>query len=125
MYGCIEPEPVDDQLVRIMSIVEKPQPDEAPSTLAAIGRYVFTPEIFDALRRTELGQGGELQLTDAVNILAQEQAVYAYRFERGRFDVGNPLDYVTATVELAAEREDLGADFRAWLTDFARRQKLV
>lgn len=125
MYGCIEPEPVDDHLVRILSIVEKPSAEEAPSNLAAIGRYVFTPEIFEALRRTEAGRGGEIQLTDAINLLAQEQAVYAYRFEDGRFDVGNPLDYLKATVELAIERDDVGADFRAWLTEFVQRRKLV
>ena len=93
--------------MRIVSIVEKPSPEEAPSNLAAIGRYVFTPEIFEALERTEPGSGGELQLTDAINLLAQEQAVYALAFE-GRFDVGNPLDYLKATVELALERDDLG-----------------
>lgn len=125
MYGCIEPEPVDDHLVRILSIIEKPSAEEAPSNLAAIGRYVFTPEIFEALRRTEAGRGGEIQLTDAINLLAQEQAVYAYRFEDGRFDVGNPLDYLKATVELAIERDDVGADFRAWLTEFVQRRKLV
>ena len=125
MYGCIEPEAVDEHLVRILSIVEKPSAEEAPSNLAAIGRYVFTPEIFEALRRTEAGRGGEIQLTDAINLLAQEQAVYAYRFEDGRFDVGNPLDYLKATVELAIERDDVGADFRAWLTEFVQRRKLV
>ena len=125
MYGCIEPEPVDDHLVRIISIVEKPPADEAPSNLAAIGRYVFTPEIFEALGRIEPGSGGELQLTDAINLLAQEQAVYAWRFDAGRFDAGNPLDYLKATVELAVEREDLGPEFRAWLAEFVQRQKLV
>jgi len=125
MYGCIEPESFEDDLVRIMSIVEKPSPEEAPSNLAAIGRYVFTPEIFGALRRTTPGRGGEIQLTDAINLLAQEQAVYAYRFEGGRYDVGNPLDSLKATVELAAEREDLGPDFRAWLAEFVQRAKLI
>ena len=125
MYGCIEPEPVDEHLVRILSIVEKPSEQEAPSNLAAIGRYVFTPAIFDALRRTPPGRGGEIQLTDAINLLAQEQAVYAYLFEHGRFDVGNPLDYMKATVELAAGREDLGPEFRAWLAEFVAREKLV
>jgi UTP--glucose-1-phosphate uridylyltransferase len=125
MYGCIEPEPVDEHLVRILSIIEKPSEQEAPSNLAAIGRYVFTPAIFDALRRTPPGRGGEIQLTDAINLLAQEQAVYAYLFEHGRFDVGNPLDYMKATVELAAGREDLGPEFRAWLAEFVAREKLV
>ena len=125
MYGCIEPESFEEDLVRILSIIEKPSPDEAPSNLAVIGRYVLTPEIFDALRRTTPGRGGEIQLTDAINLLAQEQAVYAYRFEGRRFDVGNPLDYVKATVELGAERDDLGPEFRAWLAQYVQREKLI
>ena len=125
LYGCIEPEPVDDHLDRVRSIVEKPSADEAPSTVAAIGRYVFTPEIFGAIHRTEPGKGDEIQLTDAINALAQDQAVYAYRFDRGRFDVGNPLDYLKATVELAVQRDDVGSEFRAWLSDFVQREKLV
>lgn len=119
MYGCIEPEPTgEDHLVRIRSIVEKPAADEAPSNLAAIGRYVFTPRIFDALRRTPVGRGGEIQLTDAINILAQEEPTFAFRFSGRRFDVGNPLDYLKATVELALERDDVGPAFRAWLEGF-------
>jgi UTP--glucose-1-phosphate uridylyltransferase len=125
MYGCIEPESFEEDLVRILSIVEKPAPDEAPSNLAVIGRYVLTPEIFDALRRTTPGRGGEIQLTDAINLLAQEQAVYAYRFDGRRFDVGNPLDYLKATVELGAERDDLGPEFRAWLAQYVQREKLI
>jgi UTP--glucose-1-phosphate uridylyltransferase len=125
MYGCIQPEPFEEDLVRILSIIEKPSPAEAPSNLAVIGRYVLTPEIFDALRRTTPGRGGEIQLTDAINLLAQEQAVYAYRFEGRRFDVGNPFDYVKATVELGAERDDLGPEFRAWLAQYVQREKLI
>jgi UTP--glucose-1-phosphate uridylyltransferase len=125
-YGCIEPEFVEDErLARVRSIVEKPEPDQAPSNLAAIGRYVLTPEIFDCLRQTQPGVGGELQLTDAINLLAQEQAVYAYVFEGGRFDVGNKLDYVKATVELAIEREDIGPDLSLWLADLVARKKLL
>ena len=125
MYGCIEPEWVEEHLARIVSIIEKPSPEEAPSTLAAIGRYVFTPEIFAAIRDTKPGRGGEIQLTDAINLLAQEQAVYAYRFDHGRFDVGNLLDYLKATVELAIEREDVGPAFRAYLSEVTARNKLV
>jgi UTP--glucose-1-phosphate uridylyltransferase len=125
LYGCITPEPVDDNLERVRSIVEKPAPEEAPSNLAAIGRYVFTPEIFGALRETKPGKGGEIQLTDAINLLAQEQAVYAYTFDQGRYDVGNKLDYLKATVELAIERDDVGPEFSAWLADFVQRKKLV
>ena len=126
LYGCIEPEGAEDEhLARVRSIVEKPPPDEAPSNLAAIGRYVLTPEIFDVLRRTRPGVGGELQLTDAINQLAQEQAVYAYVFEGGRFDVGNKLDYVKATIELAIDRTDIGDELRTWLGDLAERKKLL
>jgi UTP--glucose-1-phosphate uridylyltransferase len=124
-YGSIEPELVSENLYRVKSIVEKPQSEEAPSTMAAIGRYVFTPEIFDALRDTEPGRDGEVQLTDAINLLAQEQAVYAYRFDRGRFDVGNKLDYLKATVEFAIEREDVGQDFRNYLAELVQREKLL
>jgi len=126
LYGCIEPEYVEeDRLARVLSIVEKPSPDEAPSNLAAIGRYVLTPEIFDALRNLEPGVGGEIQLTDAINILAQEQAVYAYVFEDGRFDVGNKLDYLKATIELAIDRDDVGPELREWLADLVERKKLL
>jgi UTP--glucose-1-phosphate uridylyltransferase len=123
LYGMIEPEPIEEDLVRIVSIVEKPEPARSPSNLAAIGRYVFTPEIFDALRETQPGHGGEIQLTDAINLLAQDQAVYAHTFQ-GRYDVGNKLDYLRATIEIALDREDLGADFKAYLAELARREKL-
>ena len=125
LYGCIEAESVGDHLFRVRSVIEKPSPEEAPSTMAAIGRYVFTPEIFDALRDTQPGRGGEIQLTDAINLLAQQQDVFAYSFERGRFDVGNKLDYLKATVELAIEREDVGEDFRRYLVEVVLREKLL
>jgi UTP--glucose-1-phosphate uridylyltransferase len=124
-YGAITPEMIEENLAKVRSVVEKPSPDEAPSNLAAIGRYVFTPEIFDALRQTKPGHGGEIQLTDAINLLAQEQAVYAFTFEQGRYDAGNKLDYLKATVELAIERDDLGPAFSSWLADFVQRKKLV
>jgi UTP--glucose-1-phosphate uridylyltransferase len=120
-YGSIEPEFVEEHLARVLSIVEKPSPDEAPSNLAAIGRYVLTPDIFDALRETPPGRGGEIQLTDAINLLAKEHAVYAYQFDHGRYDVGNKLDYLKATVEFALERGDVGEDFRTYLRELAQR----
>jgi len=125
LYGCIEPEFVEERLARVISIVEKPTPENAPSNLAAIGRYVLTPEVFDALRHLEPGVGGEVQLTDAINALAQEQAVYAHVFEGGRFDIGNKLDYVKATIEIAIDREDLGKDLKRWLADLVERKKLM
>lgn len=125
LYGSIQPEFVEERLARIVTIVEKPAPDEAPSNLAAIGRYLLTPEIFDSLRSIPPGKGGEVQLTDAINLLAQEQAVYAYVFEDGRFDVGNKLDYLKATVELAVDREDVGEGLREYLADLVQRKKIL
>jgi UTP--glucose-1-phosphate uridylyltransferase len=125
MYGCIEPEFVEDNLARVVSVVEKPSPDEAPSNLAAIGRYVLTPEIFESLRDTKPGAGDEIQLTDAINLLAQDQAVYAFVFDGVRFDVGNKLDYLKATVEAAMDRPDVGPEFREFLADLVQRHKLL
>jgi len=117
MYGCIEPGEADGDLVRVTSIVEKPDPADAPSDLAVIGRYVFTPAIVEALGRTEPGSGGEIQLTDAIGLLAADERVYAMPVERGRFDAGNPLDAIEAQVALALAREDIGPAFRAWLVE--------
>jgi UTP--glucose-1-phosphate uridylyltransferase len=125
LYGCVQPEAVSDGVVRVVDIVEKPSPDEAPSTLAVMGRYVFTPQIFTALEQVKPGKGGEIQLTDAIAILDKEEAVYGYVFEKGRYDVGNKLDYLRATVELALDRPDLGPAFREFLADIARREKRV
>jgi UTP--glucose-1-phosphate uridylyltransferase len=125
LYGAIKPEWVEDDLARVIDIVEKPAPEEAPSNLAAIGRYVLTPEIFDAIRETPPGAGDEIQLTDALASLAREQAVYAYRFEGTRYDIGKKLDYLRATVEVAASRDDLGPEFRAFLADLVQRRKLL
>jgi UTP--glucose-1-phosphate uridylyltransferase len=124
-YGCATPEPLDDHLVRILDIVEKPAVESAPSNLAVMGRYVFSPEIFGALEQVQPGQGGEIQLTDGIKVLLGEQPVYGWTFRDGRFDVGNKLDYLRATVELALEREDLGPGFRAFLADLAKRGKLA
>ena len=119
-YGCVKPEPVSDGLVQVLDIVEKPSPADAPSNLAVMGRYVLTPEIFDMLDRIEPGAGGELQLTDAIGLLLDEQAVYGYTFTDGRYDTGQVLDYLKVIVELAAERTDLGPEFRSFLVDFVR-----
>ncbi len=116
-YGSVVAEPVDQEesLVRVRHLVEKPKPEEAPSDLGVMGRYVLTPTIFDALARTKPGSGGEIQLTDAIKLLLETEPVYGYTFERGRFDAGNKVDYLRATVELALERPDLGPPLRAYL----------
>ena len=124
-YGCVSPEAMEENLVRIRSIVEKPKPEEAPSNLAVIGRYVFTPEIFDALDRITPGAGGELQLTDAIGLLLQTQTVFGYSFETGRYDIGKKIDFLRATVELALDRPDLGDEFKAFLADLVQRRKIV
>ncbi len=124
-YGCAEVEPVDGPLVRITSLVEKPPPQEAPSNLAIIGRYVLTPDIFDALDRVVPGAGGEIQLTDAIAALMDGAGVYGYTFSEGRFDTGNKIDYLRAVVELALEHQEVGSDFRAFLAELARREGLT
>jgi len=124
-YGCATPERVEDNLIRVLDIVEKPSAEEAPSNLAVMGRYLFTPEIFDALEQVKPGKGGEIQLTDAIKLLLGEQEVYGWTFRDGRFDVGNKLDYLRATVELALEREDLGPDFQLYLVELVKRRGLV
>jgi UTP--glucose-1-phosphate uridylyltransferase len=125
LYGAIEPEFVEENLARIVRFVEKPSAEEAPSNLAAIGCYVLTPQIFDALRETTPDERGEVQLTDALNALAQQQTVYAYVFEGVRYDIGKKLDYLRATVELAIDRDDVGPEFRAILSDLVQRKRLL
>jgi UTP--glucose-1-phosphate uridylyltransferase len=123
--GAVDPEPVTDHLCRVKSIVEKPKPEEAPSTLAVIGRYVFTPEIFDALDRTEPGVGGEIQLTDAIALLNQTQAVYGWRLDERRFDTGKKFTYLQTIVEYALLNPELGGQFRDYLAEVAKREGLV
>jgi UTP--glucose-1-phosphate uridylyltransferase len=106
-------------VVRIVDMVEKPAPDDAPSTLAIIGRYVLPPEIFDALRSTEPGRGGEIQITDAMNALAHDGVpVHGVVFRGRRYDTGDRLEYVKAVVQLAARHPEIGADFRDWLRKY-------
>jgi UTP--glucose-1-phosphate uridylyltransferase len=125
-YGCVDPaEHVSEDLVTVRSIVEKPKKEEAPSTLAVIGRYVFTPEIFDALERIQPGAGGELQLTDAIGLLNQDQTVYGQVFTDGRFDIGQKVDFLRANVELALDREDLAPELTKYLLETLRRRGLI
>jgi UTP--glucose-1-phosphate uridylyltransferase len=116
-YGCVDPVEIEGDLVEIRRVVEKPPRDEAPSNLAIIGRYVFTPQIFTMLDRIEPGSGGELQLTDAIGLLLDEQSVFGCICRGGRYDVGKKLDFLRANVELALERPDLGPPFAAWLRE--------
>jgi UTP--glucose-1-phosphate uridylyltransferase len=119
-YGCIDGEPVShngttDRVFRIRDLVEKPKQNEAPSNLAIIGRYVLTPDIFDSLQSIQPGSGGEIQLTDALRHLLRSRPIYAYRFEGTRYDAGDKLGFLKATVEYALRRRDLGGPFREYL----------
>jgi UTP--glucose-1-phosphate uridylyltransferase len=121
-YGSIAYEEAGERLLKVNAIVEKPKPEDAPSTWGVMGRYVFTPDIFESIDRTKPGAGGEIQLTDAIGGLLPEGDVYGYTFDEGRYDIGSKLDYLRATVELALARDDLGPEFRQWLSGYVREQ---
>jgi len=118
-YGVVDPadrgHDGDERLHKVRGLVEKPEPGSAPSDLAIIGRYVLTPKIFEKLEQTQRGAGGEIQLTDAIMALMAEQDVYAYEFEGTRYDAGTTMGWLKASVELALERPDIGAEFRSYL----------
>jgi UTP--glucose-1-phosphate uridylyltransferase len=118
-YGVLDVKPADGRfggrLFEIVNMVEKPKPEDAPSNLAIIGRYVLTPAIFEILNETQAGTGGELQLTDGMRQLLQRERMYAYVFEGRRHDTGDKLGFLKATVEFALQRPDLGDDFREYL----------
>lgn len=114
-YGIVEGEQLDGRLMRVMDMVEKPLTEEAPSRLAVLGRYIISPKIFELLEHIAPGKGGEVQLTDALKVLAKEEAVYAYAFEGLRYDLGDKLGFLKATVEFALRRKDIGEHFRRYL----------
>jgi UTP--glucose-1-phosphate uridylyltransferase len=111
-YGAARVEPVEPGLVRVVEVVEKPAPERAPSNLAVVGRYLLTPSIFPAMGSVRPGKGGELQLTDGVAELMRSEPVHGRILRSGRYDVGNKLEYLKATVELALRHPELGAPFR-------------
>jgi UTP--glucose-1-phosphate uridylyltransferase len=117
-YGVFDAKPADGfngRLFKINNMVEKPKPEDAPSNLAIIGRYILTPAIFDCLAKTKTGAGGELQLTDGMRMLLKTETMYAYVYEGRRHDTGDKLGFLKATVEFALKREDLGQPFREYL----------
>ncbi len=121
-YGVVEGEAASGRATRLTRCVEKPPRDEAPSNLAIVGPYVFSPAIFDCLESITAGAIGELQLTDAVDLLAQREAVHAYRFEGDRFDAGTPLGLLQTSVEIALRRPEYAVAMRAWLRGLAARE---
>jgi len=114
-YGIVDVGDSKNNLFKINSIVEKPQPIDAPSTLGVIGRYVFNPEIFDCLEKIKPGKGGEIQLTDAIQMLLSQQAIFAYLFEGKRYDCGDKLGFIKANIEFSKKHPEIGKEFTAFL----------
>ena len=114
-YGIVSTSPHGDRTEKIEAMVEKPHPSKAPSNLAVVGRYILTPAIFEKLRNTRPGAGGEIQLTDAIADLLEDETVLCYRFEGKRFDCGSKLGFVEATIEYALDHPDFSADLEAYL----------
>ena len=114
-YGILDVKHIEDRVYKVKDMVEKPSVEEAPSNIAILGRYIITPEIFNILENQEPGKGGEIQLTDALQTLATKEAIYAYNFEGRRYDVGDKLGFLEATVDFALKRPELKNDFITFL----------
>jgi UTP--glucose-1-phosphate uridylyltransferase len=118
LYGCAAVAGIDGDVARVTGLVEKPDPAEAPSGYAVIGRYLLSPTVFEVLRKTEPGRGGEIQLTDALQTLIGTEPMHGVVFRGRRYDTGDRADYLKAVVQLAVERPDIGPEFLAWLRGF-------
>ena len=114
-YGIVDGIHIEDRVYKVKDLVEKPAVDEAPSNVAILGRYIITPQIFEILENTEPGKGGEIQLTDALKTLISQEAMYAYNFEGRRYDVGDKLGFLQATIEFALKKEELRDRFLDYL----------
>lgn len=124
-YGIINGTPTENpDLLKVKNMIEKPSIEEAPSRFAALGRYVITPEVFKILEQTKPGKGGEIQLTDALRVMAKNGNVYAYNFKGKRYDTGNKFGYLKATVEFALRRDDIGPEFRQYLKSLLMDNKI-
>jgi len=121
-YGIVDCEIDGNKIYRVRDLVEKPAIDKAPSNIAILGRYIITPTIFDILERTAPGAGGEIQLTDALRVLAKEEPMYAYDFTGRRYDVGNRMGFLEATVEFALKRDDLHDEFLSYLGKIVEKE---
>jgi UDP-glucose pyrophosphorylase (EC 2.7.7.9) len=124
-YGIVSGKEIEDDIFLIENMVEKPDVETAPSNLAILGRYLFTPTIFEKLKNTKPGKGGEIQLTDAMEMLLEGEAVYAYKVKARVYDTGNKLDYLKTIVEFALQREDLKDEFFSFLKDIVKNNGLL
>jgi len=122
-YGVIDARLIEDRIYRIDDVVEKPAPEKAPSDLGVVGRYILTPEVFEALAKVRPGKGGEIQLTDALRRLTKHQVIYAYEFEGDRYDAGTTLGFLKASVEFALRRPDIGQQFLEYLQNLDELKK--
>lgn len=121
-YGIVSGSPCSERVYTVSNLIEKPKKEDAPSNVAILGRYIITPEIFSILADTKPGKGGEIQLTDALKVLAQKESMYAYNFEGRRYDVGNKQGFLEATVESALRREDLREPFLRYLREIVEKE---
>jgi len=121
-YGIAKVKDIEDGVYIIEDLVEKPSPEEAPSNLAIVGRYIFTPAIFEKLRKTKPGKGGEIQLTDAMKFLLEDEAIYAYKIDGKVYDTGNPLDYLKTVFEFAMKREDIREELVNFIQNLISKQ---
>ncbi|MFO7990964.1 MAG: UTP--glucose-1-phosphate uridylyltransferase GalU [Thermoplasmata archaeon] len=119
-YGIVDGNKIGDNLYDITGLVEKPSPEEAPSNIAILGRYLFTPEIFRCIEEVEPGKGGEIQLTDAMSLLLKKQKIYAYEFVGERYDIGDELGWLKANIELALRRDDMKEELREYLVELIK-----
>lgn len=122
-YGIVDGKYIEDHVHKVKGLVEKPSMEEAPSNIAILGRYIITPRIFEFLEHTKPGTGGEIQLTDALKELGKEEAIYAYTFSGRRYDVGDKLGFLSATIEFALKRKDIQQDFIRYLSVLMKDQK--
>ncbi|NMX21372.1 UTP--glucose-1-phosphate uridylyltransferase, partial [ANME-1 cluster archaeon GoMg4] len=114
-YGIIKGREIEDSVYLVEEMIEKPSLEEAPSNIGTVGRYILTPEIFDCIKRTPLGKGNEIQLTDAIRMLMEKEDVYGYAFKGKRYDAGDKIGYVKAIIDFALEREDIKDEVRRYL----------
>ncbi len=124
-YGIAKVREIEENVYVVEDLVEKPSPEEAPSNLAIVGRYTFTPTIFEKLKITKPGKGGEIQLTDAMKLLLQEEVIYAYKVENKVYDTGNPTDYLRTVIEFALRREDTREAIISLLKEFPSYEKVI